>query len=122
VILAAKPLPLMPLPQAPEPRREKQLRKRNQLQNVYRLVFVLAVLGVLALGAVSREADIVARNRTLRELSALVADLEARNAVLRVEVAKLGSTAHIEQVARERLGMRAPTPLQVLTLGANSGN
>lgn len=122
MILAAKPLPLMPLPQAPEPRREKKLRKRSQLQNVYRLVVVLVVFGVLAFGAVAREADIVARNRTLRELSALVADLEARNAALRVEVARLGSTAHIEQVARERLGMRAPTTLQVLTVGANSGN
>ena len=122
MILAAKPLPRMPLPQAPEPRREKKPRKRSQLQNVYRLAVVLAVFGLLAFGAVAREADIVARNRNLRELSALVAELEARNAALRVEVARLDSTAHIEQVAREELGMRAPTTLQVLTVGASSGN
>ena len=122
MILATMPLPRMPLPQAPEPRREKKPRKRSQLQNVYRLVVVLVVFGVLAFGAVAREADIVARNRTLRELSTLVADLEARNAALRVEVARLDSTAHIERVAREELGMRAPTTLQVLTVGASSGN
>lgn len=122
MILATKPLPRMPLPAAPLSRPVEKPRKRSQLRNVYRLVFVLAVFGVLAFGAVAREANIVGHNRTLRALSAEVAALEARNAALRVEVARLGSTAHIEQVARGRLGMRAPTTLQVLTLGASGGN
>jgi len=119
---AIKPLPRMPLPAAPISRPIEKSRKRSQLRNVYRLVCVLAVFGVLAFGAVAREANIVASNRTLRELGAEVADLEARNASLRMEVARLGSTAHIELAARERLGMRAPTALQVVTLGASGGN
>jgi cell division protein FtsL len=112
----------MPLPLAPQPLPQAKPKKERQLRNVYRLAFILMVFGTLAFGAVAREAGIVAQNRTLRQLSAEVADLEARNAALRVEMASLGSTAHIERVARERLGMRAPTAQQVLTVEASSGN
>ncbi len=122
MILAAKPLPRMPLPPQSKPAPLEIPRQQRRLKNVYRLAFILMVFGVLAFGAVAREATIVARNRTLRELSAQVTALEATNATLRVEVARLGSTAHIERVARERLGMRTPTAAQVLTVGASGGN
>ncbi len=119
--LALKPLPRMPLPVQPQPRPLKKTRKHGHIRNVYRLVFVIVVLGVFAFGTVAREAAIVAHTRTLRGLSAEIAALEAANAVLRVEISRLGSTAHIEQEAKERLGMRAPTVQQVLRLRVNSG-
>ncbi|MBT9155183.1 MAG: Cell division protein FtsL [Firmicutes bacterium] len=123
MILASKPLPRMPLPVQPQPRPLEAPRKQRQLENVYRLAFILMVFGALAFGAVAREAAIVGRNRTLRELTAEIAVLETTNAILRVEVARLGSTAHIERVAKEQLGMRAPIAQQVLTVGVNnSGN
>lgn len=122
MILATKPLPRMPLPLAPQALPQAKPRKERQLRNIYRLAFILMVFGALAFGAVAREASIAAQNRTLRRLSAEMANLEARNAALRVEIASLGSTAHIERVARERLGMRVPTTQQVLTVEASIGN
>jgi len=122
VILATKPLPRMPLPAHPQPNLPQPGRKQQrQLKNLYRLALVLAVFGILAFGAVAREANIWAQNRSLEELTARIVQIEAHNVALRLEVARLSSSAHIERVARERLGMREPTAEQVLTAGVHSG-
>lgn len=121
MLVARKPLPIAPPVATPKPRVKTRSNRCPQLKNMYRLAVVLLVVGLLAFGAVYRQSTVVARNRSINRLKADIAKLESDIAGQQMEVARLSSSAHIERVAREKLGMQKPTANQVLRVGVNGG-
>lgn len=121
MILANKPLPSYPLPQRQEtvvPTRKKKIKLTAK--SVARYAVVLLVIVSLSFVLVLRQAQIVAGYNAAEGLQADIAELEAANAVLQMQVAQLSSSSHIETVAREQLGMQKPTDSQIVKVGVSS--
>lgn len=118
--LAQKPLHVYPLPAKPEPKAVPQPRKagkrspRRHAMARFFLVFGLTL--ILAFMAVAWQAQIVAARRRISNVSNAVARMEADLAVVQLEVARLSSSARIEQEALARLQMSKPSEAQVITV------
>ena len=123
MIVANKPLPSYPQPQrreATKPARQK--KTKASIRPLLRLLVVLLVMVVLSFSLISRQAQIVTKNRNITKLRADIAELEATNAALQHDVARLSSSSRVETIARSRLGMERVTESQIMKVGVSSSN
>lgn len=117
--LAHKPYPVtaphyLPGPgptRAPQPKKQYSRSHRTVLLR-FGLVFGLTL--VLAFVAVAWQAQILSARRRVQALGPSIVRLEAELAVVQLEVARLSSTARIENEAALRLQMSKPTKAQII--------
>jgi len=123
VIVANKPLPSYPLPQRREATQPAKKQKTStSIRPMLRLLVVLLVMVALSFSLISRQAQIVTKHRSITKLSADIAELEATNAALQLEVARLSGSSRIEAIARSQLGMERPTESQIMKVGVSGSN
>jgi len=79
---------------------------------------LIAVVFLLLVGVVFANVALLQKNRQVTRDAARVSELKRDNATLRAEVATLGSSERIQQVAAER-GLLLPAPDQVRYLRSN---
>jgi len=123
VIPARKPLPLAPEPIL-ERRRLPAKRSKTSLlpRFVRRAALTLAICGLLFGYSVHRHAQIASSERDIAHLTAEIAEMEAQNAKLQIEVLALSSLPRLERVARQELGMMNPQGRQIILVGVTGGN
>ena len=123
MIVATKPLPSYPLPQRREATKPaKQKKSKASIKPLLRLFVVLLAMVVLSFSLISRQAQIVTTNRNINKLRSDITALEASNAALQHDVAKLSSSSRIETIARNVLGMERPTESQIMKVGVSGSN
>ncbi|HWM11411.1 MAG TPA: cell division protein FtsL [Solirubrobacteraceae bacterium] len=81
---------------------------------------LIAIVFVLLVGVVFANVALLQKNRQITHDAARVSELKRDNATLRSEVAELGSSERIQQVAAER-GLVLPAPDAVRYLRSNPG-
>lgn len=123
MIVANKPLPSYPLPQRRQVAPPIQKRRAKvSAKPLLRLAAVLLVAVALSFTLIWRQAQIVSTNRNINKLKADVAALEASNALLQLDVARLSSSSRIEAIARNELHMERPVESQIMKVGVSGGN
>lgn len=92
---------------------QQRLRKRPRRDRAASLVlaFILLVFGFSLAG---RTIELTLARRELARLRAEVADYDMRRRVLQAHIQLLNDDAHIEQVARDELGLVKPREIQYL--------
>jgi cell division protein FtsL len=79
------------------------------------LIFIALLMGV-ALFCVWSRLAVVNLEYNISSLEGQVNKMQLQSQRLRLEAASLRSPARIEQIARKELGLRPPTPDQVITV------
>jgi cell division protein FtsL len=96
-----------------------ELRKKTQPHKKGRLILTLGIIAVVAIIILSRYSMITESQYRISKLKTDLKDLSAQNERLRVEVANLSSVARIENIARNKLNMKAPESRQIIYLNMN---
>lgn len=106
----------------PETRRRSHERKASKAEERQAAPIILAaVLFVgLSLFMVARQAQILHMTLQIEQMRKDIQTASDQQAALKMDASRLSSTARIEEIAA-RLGLRRPTPDQVLTVTSTSG-
>ncbi|HHW02997.1 MAG TPA: cell division protein FtsL [Thermoanaerobacterales bacterium] len=97
----------------------REPRKKTNPHKKGRLILALGIIAVVAIIILSRYSMITESQYRISKLKAELKDLTAQNERLRVEVADLSSVARIEDIARNKLNMKAPESRQIIYLNTN---
>ncbi|MDP3486774.1 MAG: cell division protein FtsL, partial [Bacillota bacterium] len=100
----------------------KQKKTKASIKPLLRLFVALLAMVVLSFSLISRQAQIVSKHRSINKLRADITALEATNAALQHDVARLSSSSRIETIARSVLGMERPTESQIMKVGVSGSN
>ncbi|MCR4430050.1 MAG: cell division protein FtsL [Tepidanaerobacteraceae bacterium] len=84
-----------------------------------RLILALGIIAIIAIIILSRYSMITESQYRIGKMKTELADLNAQNERLRVEAASLSSVARIEDIARNKLNMKAPESRQIIYLNTN---
>ena len=98
----------------PAPRARLERTRPRLTGRAAALLIAIALLVVMALVPIGRYLE---QRAAIADLERRTAQLEARNADLRAEVATLHDPAELEKLARECLGMVAPGEVAFVTAG-----
>ena len=98
----------------PAPRARLERSRPRLTGRAAALLIAIALLVVMALVPIGRYLD---QRAAIADLEQKTAQLENRNADLRVEISKLHDPAELEKLARECLGMVAPGEVAFVTPG-----
>lgn len=96
--------------------RSQALSHDRQPLSLRSALVVLAVLGMLLLASGPVRA-LYEQRQQIQRLAAKATQLEAENAAIRLEIARLRDPAVLEQLARECLGMVRPGETAVVRAG-----
>jgi len=94
-------------------------RSKTQPHKKGRLILILGIIAAIAIIILLRYSQITESQYRISKLKSDLSDLNAQNERLRVESANLSSVARIEDIAKNKLNMRAPESRQIIYLNAN---
>lgn len=103
----------------PAPRRVAAVKRRSAVTAKTRYILVWLVAVALALGLASRFALAAKLTVDIAALNKQLAEAQAENEQLQLQIAELKSLARIEQIASTRLGMVRPAETRPIV--ANGG-
>ncbi|MDP3059058.1 MAG: cell division protein FtsL [bacterium] len=113
--------PVFPAKPSLPPARKNSHKLKVKRKAIIGIAFGLFVIMCLALATVARQSQIVTLDKNISKLQLEVKNLTEQNQTNLVSVNQLSSSARIDRIAREKLGMSKPKESQIVRVGILGG-